>query len=117
MEPLCRIRDIYRAINDFETEFYDRYGVKLNEGMLLCSLSKLGKCSSGQIAELLGLSHSNSSKVIQSAEKKKLVRRVIGKDDKRQMFFSLTDRGKECIDRIHCESDGMTELIDKIREI
>ena len=116
-EPLCRIRDIYRSINDFEIEFYNKYKVKLNEGMLLCSLSKLEKCSSGEIAELLGLSSSNSSKVIISAEKKGLIERIVGKDDKRQMFFRLTEKGKECISRIKSESDSIVELIEKIHKI
>ncbi|MDL2213737.1 MarR family transcriptional regulator [Bacteroides sp. OttesenSCG-928-E20] len=116
-EPLCRIRDIYRAITDFEIEFHTKYGVKLNEGMLLCSLYTLGKCSSGKIAELLGLTLSNSSKVILSAEKKGLVERIIGEEDKRQMLFELTTEGKKCIEAIKCESDTMVELISKIKKI
>lgn len=116
-EPLCRIRDIYRSINDFEEEFYNKYGVKLNEGMLLCSLFKQGKCSSGQIAELLGLTSSNSSKVITSAEKKGLIERIVGKEDKRQMFFQLTDEGRTCIDKIHDQADEVTALIERIRKI
>lgn len=117
VEPLCRIRDIFRSINDFEAEFYVKYGVKLNEGMLLCTLSKLKECSSGQIAELLGLSSSNSSKVISSAEKKGLIERTIGNDDKRQMFFRLTAQGEECIEKIHCSADQMVKLIEDIRNI
>ncbi|MDL2291912.1 MarR family transcriptional regulator, partial [Bacteroides sp. OttesenSCG-928-F21] len=113
----CRVRDIYRAISDFEVEFYNKHGVKLNEGMLLCSLCTMGKCSSGRIAELLGLTLSNASKVIMSAEKKKLVRRIIGKEDKRQMLFELTPEGKKCIQSIKCESDTIIELISKIKEI
>lgn len=116
-EPLCRIRDIYRAISNFEIEFQQKYGVKLNEGMLLCSLYTLGQCSSGKIAELLGLTLSNSSKVILSAEKKGLVERIIGKEDKRQMLFDLTPEGKKCIQSIKCESDDMLELISKIKKI
>lgn len=116
-EPLCKIRDIYRAIGDFEMEFYDKHGVKLNEGMLLCSLYTLGQCSSGKIAELLGLTLSNSSKVILSAEKKKLVKRIVGKSDKRQMLFELTADGRRCIESIKCESDAMHELISKIKSI
>ena len=117
MEALCRVRDIYRCINDFEVEFCAKHGVKLNEGMLLCSLSKSEKCSSGQIAELLGLSLSNSSKVVSSAERKGLVERIVGKEDKRQMFFRLTAKGKEYIGKIHCEANDILTLISKIREI
>lgn len=113
-EPLCRIRDILRSINDFEAVFHAQHGVKLNEGMLLCTLHKMKECSSGQIAEFLGLSASNSSKVIASAEKKGLIERAVGSDDKRQMFFRLTGSGEKCIDKIHCFADEMTALIEKI---
>ena len=116
-EPLCRVRDIYRLINDFELEFHTKYDVKLNEGMLLCSLSKMKECSSGQIAELLGLTSSNSSKVIISTEKKGLIERTVGSDDKRQMFFRLTQKGQECIDCIHQESGTIVELIEKIHTV
>lgn len=117
VEPLCRIRDILRSINDFEAEFHAEYDVKLNEGMLLCTLHRMEACSSGQIAELLGLSSSNSSKVILSAEKKGLIERAVGSDDRRQMFFRLTPRGEECIEKIHCNADQMVGLIEKIRRI
>lgn len=117
MEPLCRIRDIYRSISDFESVFYEKHGIKLNEGMLLCSLVKLGKCSSGQISEMLGLTKSNNSKVIVSAENKGLIKRSFGKADKRQMFFCITPKGKECIDNIHCDAEAVEQLIERIRAI
>lgn len=40
MDSLCKIRDIYRAIATFEAEFEKHYNLTLNEGMLLCTLSK-----------------------------------------------------------------------------
>lgn len=117
MDALCKVRDIYRAVNDFEVNFQRENGIGLNEGMLLCSISKLGRCSSGQIAELLGLTLSNSSKVILSAEKKGLIERSMGTEDKRRMFFTLTAAGKERIDGIHCESGGILEFLKMIKEI
>lgn len=116
-EPLCRIRDIYRTISDFEIAFGKLHGVKLNEAMLLCSLQREGKCSSGKIAELLGLSLSNSSKVILSAEKKGLVKRIVGKEDKRQMLFDLSSKGLECVQSIKCKSDAISNLITEIKKI
>ena len=116
-EPLCRVRDIYRLINNFEGALQKKIGVGLNEGMLLCSLSTLGECASGRVAELLGLSLSNASKVILSAEKKGLIERIIGKEDKRQMLFALTQEGKDCIDKIKTGSGDILELIEKVRGI
>ena len=37
METLCRIRDIYRAIAEFEVKFMQEFDLSLNEGMLLCT--------------------------------------------------------------------------------
>ena len=108
---------MFRSINDFEAEFYMKYNVKLNEAMLLCSLQKQKECSAGQIAELLGLSSSNTSKVIISAERKGMIERTVGTDDKRQMFFRLTAQGEGCIEKIHCHEDQMVRLIEDIRKI
>ena len=70
METLCKIRDLYRAIAEFEIRFEKVHHLCLNEGMLLCCLSKKKRLSSGEIAELLGLTNSNTSNVIRSVEDK-----------------------------------------------
>lgn len=117
LEPLCRIRDILRAISEFESEFQSRYGIGLNEGMLLCSISTHGQCSSGKVAELLGVTNSNASKIIASAEKKGLIERIICKEDKRQMHFTLTDNSIDLIKRIKSEPEQMLNMIEYIKNI
>ena len=117
MDRVCKIRDIQRAVNQFEQGFEKTYGICLNEGMALCSLLKAGSLSSGEIGELLGLTSSNNSKVIGSIEKKGLVERVIGTKDKRQMYFSLTPKGKELISSLKCEqieiAPPLLELLER----
>lgn len=117
MDTLCRIRDIYRAISEFEERFLSDYGISLNEALLLCCISRGEECCSGEIAGKLGLSASNSSKVIAAAEKKGLVRRVIGDNDKRRMFFSLTDSGRERLGSITCDTKIIEEALDKIKAL
>ena len=73
MDKLCRIRDLQRAVNQFEAAFEKRYGICLNEGMALCSLSNAERMCPGRLGELLGLTPSNTSKVLRSAESKGLV--------------------------------------------
>ena len=114
MESLCRIRDIYRAIAAFEVAFEKQYQLTLNEGMLLCTLSKVNTLSYGELADALGLSHSNASKVIRSVEDKGYITRVLGKIDKRQMYFSVTSEGESVIQRIKC---GEMELPEILREV
>lgn len=114
METLCKIREINRAVSAFEAEMEKTCNLCLNEGMLLCSLSKTNKLSSGEIAEALGLTASNTSKVIKSVENKNLIKRVIGDTDKRQMYFSLTAKGKKSLSEINCDNIKLPELLEKI---
>lgn len=116
MNTLCKIRDIYRSVADYELRFEQKYGLCLNEGMLLCSLSGGKQLSSGEIAALLGLTHSNTSKVIKSVEGKKLVKRTLGSKDKRHMYFSLTPKGIEKLQSIDCSSVAMPDLLKELLE-
>lgn len=114
METLCKIRDIYRAIAEFEVGFMQEYSLSLNEGMLLCTLFNTPKLTSGEIAEALGLSASNTSKVIRSVEGKKLIARLVGKADKRQMYFTLTPEGKSRITAIKNSTPQISGLLQEI---
>lgn len=117
MKTLCRIRDIYRAISEFEAQFQNEHNLNLNEGMLLCSLHNNGVLSSGEIAHILGLTASNASKVITSAEKKGLIKRELGNSDKRQMNFSLTSAGEKVITAIECDKVKIPEMLESIIEM
>lgn len=108
---LCQIRNIYHAIADFENRFIKAHDLCLNEGMLLCTLSGTDRLSSGEIAEELGLSNSNASKVIRSVENKGLVQRMLGNEDKRQMYFLLTPKGKTIISEIKSEDIELPEML------
>ena len=50
METLCKIRDVYRAIAEFEVQFTQMYDLSLNEGMLLCTLLNTPKLTSSERA-------------------------------------------------------------------
>lgn len=100
MEALCKIRDVYTAIERFEVEFENEYNLSLNEGMLLCTLLEFEMLTSTDLAKKLGLTCSNTSKVIKSIEGKNFIDRELGKKDKRQMYFSLTEEGMEKIKTI-----------------
>lgn len=114
METLCKIRDIYRAVAAFEVEFEKQHNLCLNEGMLLCTLSKVERLSSGEIAEALGLTTSNTSKVIRSVEDKELIERDLGRVDKRQMYFSLTEKGRQALSKINCNNQKIPDLLQTL---
>lgn len=117
MEKLCRIRDIQRSIAEFERGFEKRYAICLNEGMLLCSLRRGERMSSGELGGALGLTSSNVSKVIAQVERKGYVYRMCGGSDKRQMHFTLTDSGCELLYRIGRDEIEFSDLLRSLVEL
>ncbi len=95
MNDICAIKDIYKVLYQFEKDFAEANELTINEAMLLCCLKDCDSKSAGTICEFIGLSNSRVSKVITSMEDKGYIRRKVSKEDKRQMFFSLTPKGKE----------------------
>ncbi len=115
MKKLCAIRDVCRAIGEFEQEFSALHGISLNEGMVLCSL-KEKRLSSGEIAKQINLTCSNTSKLIRTIEDKGFIERVMGEEDRRQMYFSLTKKGllkMREIEEDNIELTGPLKLIAK----
>ena len=86
---ICKLRDLYRAISALERRFERLYDLNINEAMLLCILRES--------------TPSNASKVIASVERLGFVSRTRCKQDKRQMYFSLTAAGSERLAAMQCE--------------
>lgn len=113
MEPLCRIRDLQRAIARFEEEFERNHGLNLNEGMALCMLVGRGHLCPGPLADRLGLSPSNTSKVLRSLESKGLVSCTPGHEDRRQICYTPTGAGLRLRQSIDCRIPDLPPLLRK----
>ncbi len=100
MNDICAIKDIYKVLYLFEKGFAEANELTINEAMLLCCLKESEAKSAGTICDFIGLSNSRVSKVITSMEDKGYILREISREDKRQMFFSLTPKGKEKVERM-----------------
>ncbi|WP_295939377.1 MarR family transcriptional regulator [uncultured Alistipes sp.] len=116
MKKMCKIRDLQRAVNKFETNLEKLHGICLNEGMALCTLSDAKKLSSGELGSVLGLTPSNTSKILRAVEQKGLVARELGSEDKRQMYFSLTGKGRQLLRSIDCEMIEAPEILQRLFE-
>ncbi|MFA5324666.1 MAG: MarR family transcriptional regulator [Bacteroidales bacterium] len=99
---ICLMRDIVKALTEYEDKLMKIHDISLNEAMLLCCLNGEHdtknveyKFSASDISEKTALSASHASKVLRSAESKKLITRSLGTKDHRKMFFELTPAGHE----------------------
>lgn len=95
MEDICVIKEIYRMLYQFEKDFQENHEVSINDAMVLCCLKNGEEKSAGEICEFVGLSNSRVSKVLCSVEDHGYIARRLGSSDRRQMFFSLTEKGKK----------------------
>ena len=109
------MRELMMALSNFESKLMDANGVSLNEAMVLCALG--GECvTASVIAERTGLRPSHTSKVIGALEERGYLMRELGKQDKRQMYLSLTNEGKVCLDRIKAYQFEVPDLLRPVFE-
>lgn len=90
------MRELFRALSELENSLVDVHGISLNEAMVLCSIGDETIAASA-IVKRTGMKASHTSKVIRLVEDKGFIRRDLGTEDKRQMYFSLTDKAKACL--------------------
>ncbi|MDR3273631.1 MAG: winged helix DNA-binding protein [Flavobacteriaceae bacterium] len=95
MESICEIKEIYKSLYLFEKKFLENNEITINEALVLCCLKDEQPKTAGEICEYIGLSHSRISRIINSVEEKQLIYRKLGVEDKRQMIFELTAKGKK----------------------
>lgn len=112
METLYKIRDIRSELQLLERDFEQAHGVSFNEAMILCALRRSERMSSGEIGALIGQTRSNASKIISSVERKGLIERGIGSDDKRRMYFVLTSRGRKLGEAVGKNGDMLNERLN-----
>ena len=113
-ECLCHIRSIYRTIAAFEQTLQKQFGLNINEMMLLSIVSEQKNISSGEIAEEMGLTNSNTSKVIASLEKRKLISRHACKEDLRCMKFSISKAGDDMLAQVNCDNVELPECLQQL---
>lgn len=110
MEPICKLKDIYKALYNFEKSFAEKNGITINEGMLLCCMKDDKPKSANELCDFVGLSNSRVSRVINTVETKGYIERQMGIIDKRQMIFSLTESGKRKTEEMEKEGIDFSEL-------
>lgn len=110
METICRLKDIYKALYNFEKEFAETNGITINEGMVLCCMKDGQPHVATNLCEFVGLSNSRVSRIINSVESKGFIMRQIGVEDKRQMVFTLTDQGRQKIEEMMRKDLDLSDL-------
>ena len=116
MEPICVIKDIYKTLYQFEKSFADANQITINEAMVLCCLKDGKPQTAGTVCEFIGLSNSRVSKIITAVENKEYIVRLLNPADKRQMLFSLTEKGQAKVKSMLQQELGFEELFRTLNQ-
>lgn len=90
----------FRAMSNFMSSYLDRYDLSLPEWKLLGHLTEVREMSPSQIARLLSVKLPISSRLLNSLEMKKLIKRRPNKKDNRLVHVSITSRGIRLVRQI-----------------
>ncbi|NDW18378.1 MarR family transcriptional regulator [Dysgonomonas sp. 216] len=120
MESICKLKDLYKALYNFEKKFSEVNGLTINEGMVLCCLKDGKSKSANELCDFVGLSNSRVSRIINTVENKGYIMREMGIADKRQMIFTLTDSGLQKVKEMQAKeidfsgfAASLTQLMNK----
>lgn len=109
------MKELLKSLSSLELQLEKRYGVSLNEAMVLCCIGN-GTITASMISEKTGMTPSNTSKVIRSIENKELITHVTGEKDRRQKRFTLTDKGLRRLDTLKNEEIDIPDFIKPLFE-
>lgn len=117
MEPICKLKEIYKVLYTFEKGFAENNGITINEAMVLCCMKDGEPKAASQLCEFVGLSNSRVSRVINTMESKGFISREMGLKDKRQMIFTLTNLGLEKIKDMQSQNTAFSSLEAEIKNL
>ncbi|HIR94352.1 MAG TPA: MarR family transcriptional regulator [Candidatus Egerieimonas intestinavium] len=99
-EEFCQIW----AVNARRMEKMEKSLSARGEGHILRFLAQAGsEMPAGQLSRISGLSVSRVTNILNSLEKKALIRRRADQEDRRRVFISLTDTGRTFIEEKYQE--------------
>ena len=107
---ICKMRELYLAISRLENGLVEKYGVSLNEAIVMCCIGS-DKVAAGDISQATGIKSSNLSKVLRSIEKKGLITRSFGDNDKRQIYFTLTPEAIGRLEVLKCDGIPIPDML------
>ena len=101
------------AIRELESNLLDSTGCDLNQAMLLCVIAD-DSLSATEIASQIGVLPAQNSKLLAAAEDRGWVMRRLGHDDKRKIYFNLTEEGRRQLEKVKALNIDVPDLIRPI---
>lgn len=110
---ICMMSSLVKAIAELEDSLRNIHGLSLNEAVVLCCIGE-SAVSAGTVSQSTGLKPSHVSKILRGLESAGMVERTLGSEDRRQMYFSLTEAGLERLEKLRTEQIPVPDLLSPL---
>ena len=110
-EIIAGFRAAFGELRCIGSERLHRAGVSMTHFHLLSMLDRHGDMAMSRIAELLDVSLSNATGLVDRIEERGLVERVRVPDDRRVVHVRLTDAGVQLLQQVEMLKDDMLQRI------
>ena len=104
------ISDLHKRLRK---QVYSAGELSFTEGNTLSYLYKAGSLFPSDLADINKIKKQSMSQVLKQLEERKLIRRVVLKEDKRKMAISLTAAGERMIEKTRYERDEWLAAVIK----
>ncbi|UUX48836.1 MarR family transcriptional regulator [Nisaea acidiphila] len=92
---LIVLRQILRATENRARKLSRESGLTASQLLLLQTLEDEGECTAGTIAARLGITQATTTSLVQKLEAKGLITRKRGDTDRRKVWLTLSDTGRQ----------------------
>jgi DNA-binding MarR family transcriptional regulator len=106
-EIVANFREAFAELRCLGSERMHRAEISMTHFHLLSMLERHGSITMSRIAELLGVSVSNATGLIDRIEERGLVERIRVPSDRRVVHVALTDKGRQTLHEIELFKEDM----------
>jgi DNA-binding MarR family transcriptional regulator len=106
-EIVANFREAFAELRCLGSERMHRADISMTHFHLLSMLERHGSITMSRIAELLGVSVSNATGLIDRIEERGFVERLRVPDDRRQVHVQLTEKGRQTLHEVELFKEDM----------
>ncbi len=111
------LRQIARSIDRYNRRFAERTNLTVSQCVALRELRAIGSCTSGELADRVGISRGTATGILDRLESEHLVQRRRGPTDRRRVYISLTRAGRRMASDLQAPfEEPLARLLDELPE-
>jgi len=115
-EDIARsLRRIVRSVDQYNRWFSERTHLTVTQCMALRELKDIGSCTAGELADRVGISRGTATGILDQLQSVDLVRRKRRHADRRRVYVSLTQIGRELASELQSPfEEPLARLLKKL---